>query len=222
LEQGFDYVYDKAFYDLLARREIAGLKEGLSAPVEYLEKMLRFLENHDEPRGVTSFGRFYIECAMVALSTLPGAKLWQHGQFEGRQIRVPVQLKRAPEEKIDIELKIFSENLLKQTNHPIFHEGLWELCDTYGWEDNQSHHNLLAWSWRMDEERCVVITNFYSSSAQGYVRLSSGWLPDRGEITFKDPIKGNNFLRSSSEVIRSGLYVELGAGDFHFFWVERV
>ena len=124
LDQGFDLAYDKTFYDLMVKRDVAGLRAHLSKPRRYQQKMLRFLENHDEPRCARTFGRSHIKCAMVIQATLPGARFWQHGQFEGRQIRVPVQVRRAPAEKADDDLRIFSEKLLKQINRAIFHDGL--------------------------------------------------------------------------------------------------
>ena len=220
IQQGFDYAYDKAFYDLMVRKDVAGLRGYLSAPVGNQEKSLRFLENHDEPRCVTTFGRPLVECVMVMHATLPGARLWQHGQLEGSQIRSPVQIRRAPEEHLDYRLKAFSENLLKQVNHSIFHEGFWALFETSGWRDNQSHQKILAWGWRLEGERCMVVINFSSSPVQGYVKLPPGWIPRNGPLTFRDPLKEEVFIRSADEVDGKGLYVSLEAGDFHFFWLE--
>ncbi|MFC1883856.1 alpha-amylase family glycosyl hydrolase [Thermodesulfobacteriota bacterium] len=220
LAHGFDYAYDKTLYDLMANGDISGLKGYLSGPINKQEKMLRFLENHDEPRALTTFGPNRIKCAMVIHATLPGMRLWQHGQLEGNKIKVPVQLRRAPEEPADINLRDFSENLLKQINHPLFHYGSWEVCETYGWPDNFSHKNLLAWCWRINNEMCLVISNFSSYPAQGYVKIPPEVVSAPEQMSFRDPLKGDLFSRSAEEVERLGLYVDLCSNDFHFFWVE--
>jgi hypothetical protein len=221
LNHGFDYAYDKTLYDLMVGGEIQGLRDHLSVTAAAQERMIRFLENHDEPRALAAFGFDRIKSAMIIHATLPGMRFWHHGQFEGTRIRVPVQLGRAPLEPLDNDLKSFSEALLREVNHPVFHEGDWEMCSTYGWQDNPSHINLLAWCWRRAEERRLVVTNFSSSPAQGYVKLPPGWLPEREEFLCRDPLKQECFRRPSAEASRSGLYVGLGIGDFHFFRIEQ-
>ena len=68
----------------------------LCADLGYQEKLLRFIENHDEPRAASTFSPAKERAAAVTTSTLPGARLFHEGQFEGRKIRVPVFLGTAP------------------------------------------------------------------------------------------------------------------------------
>lgn len=221
LNLGFHCAYDKHLYDLMVEGDIQGLRNHLLAPVANQAKMVRFLENHDEPRAIKAFGPDRIKCAMVIHSTLPGMRFWQHGQFEGNRIRVPVQVRRAPKEIIDDDLKDFTVRLLNEVNHPALHEGGWEICSTQGWPDNPSHQNLLAWCWRKGEYRRLVVMNFSTSPAQGYVRLPTNWLHEGEQFLLSDPLKGENFLRSAKETDQSGLYVGLDKHDFHFFRVEK-
>jgi hypothetical protein len=219
--QGFDFVYDKTLYDRMAEGDVPGLKRHLSSPVWLQERMTRFLENHDEPRAMERFGREKIRSAMVAHATLPGLRFWHQGQWEGRCKKIPVQMRRAPRETPDEDLFSFSKSLLHEVNHPVFHDGQWGLCDTSGWPDNQSHQNLLAWCWDLGEERRLIIVNFCSSSCQGYVRLPQDWFHGGGEYSCYDPLKGEIFRGSASEVKNLGLYVGLNKWDFHFFHVNR-
>lgn len=221
LNFGFNYIYDKHLHDLMVKGDIQGLKYALSQPIVHQENMLRFLENHDEPRAMQAFGRDRIKCAMVIHATIPGMRFWQHGQFEGSRVRVPVQLRRAPAEPVDQELLGFSETLMKEINHPVFHEGHWEMCSTAGWVDNSSHQMLLVWCWRLDHERRLVIINFSDGSIHGYVRLPGEWLPMGENLLLIDPLKGDRFLRSRSELVQSGLFVGLEKQDFHFLRVEK-
>src|ERR1700684_4170917 len=51
LQQGFDYCYDKRLYDRLVEGSAERIREHLAAPVGYQRRLIRFLENHDEPRA---------------------------------------------------------------------------------------------------------------------------------------------------------------------------
>ena len=221
LNLGFDYVYDKTFYDLLVSKDIQGFKAHLSAPVAFQERMIRFLENHDEPRAKDVFATENIQSAMVIHATLPGMRLWQEGQLEGNRIRVPVQLRRGSAEQPFSDLKNFSKKLLQEVNHTVFHNGRWEMCEASGCADNYSHLNLLAWCWSQGEERRLIIVNFSSSSAEGYVKLPEGWLPEGAQFLCCDPFKKESYLRDAAKVSTSGLYVRLREGDFHFFNIEK-
>jgi hypothetical protein len=219
--QGFDYTYDKPLYDLLAEGNIEGLRSHLSIPIERQQKMIRFLENHDEPRALLTFGTERVRCAMIIHATLPGMRLWQQGQFQGNRIRTPVQLRRGPQEPLQKDVEAFFDLLLREVDHPVFHEGGWEICSTWGWADNQSHENLLAWCWGLQKERRLIVVNFSFSPAQGYVKLPLNWLPEREQILFKDPLKGESFFHPSAQVEQSGLPVGLESGDFHFFRIDK-
>src|SRR4051794_38751484 len=49
-QQGFDYCYDKRLYDRLVHEGADAVRSHISADPAYQEKLLRFVENHDEPR----------------------------------------------------------------------------------------------------------------------------------------------------------------------------
>ncbi len=221
LNLGFDYAYDKTFYDLLLAGDIEKFKAHLCAPVTYQEKLVRFLENHDEARAMEVLGPKKIYPAMVIQSTVPGMRFWHQGQLEGNRIQVPIQLRRAPVEMRQPEFADFCEKLLREVDHPVFHDGTWQMCETYGWPDNPSHHHLLTWCWLWDDDRRLIVVNFSPSPVQGYVRMPDNWLPAGKSLSYRDPVKNDNYLRSTEQVQASGLYVELEPWDFHFFSVER-
>jgi hypothetical protein len=74
----------------------------------------------------------------VITSTLPGARLFHEGQFDGRKVRLPVFLGRSPEDSIDPGLHEFYAKLLKAIDRPVFRAGQWLLCDRTGWPNNAS------------------------------------------------------------------------------------
>jgi len=219
-QQGFDYCYDKKLYDRMEHADPENVHQHLHADPSYQERMVRFLENHDEPRAAATFGREKGYAAAVAILTLMGATLLHEGQFEGRQIRLPVFLGRRPEEAIDQDLVAFYKRLLTTINRDVFRNGAWRLCERVGWPDNQSSRNLLAWCWVKDAERYLVVINFRHEAAQARVLVP--WDELRGkEWRCQDVLSGESYDRSGKE-IRDGLYVDLDGWKFHLFHVSEL
>jgi len=48
---GFDACYDKRLYDRVCHGDAASIRAHLSAGLNYQDRLVRFLENHDEPRA---------------------------------------------------------------------------------------------------------------------------------------------------------------------------
>ena len=70
---GFDHCYDKRLYDRLAHESAASVRGHLAAGLDYQNRLLRFLENHDEPRAAATFAPPARNRALaVAIATLPG------------------------------------------------------------------------------------------------------------------------------------------------------
>ena len=173
-QQGFDYCYDKKLYDRLEHGDPESVRRHLLADICYQQKMVRFIENHDEPRVAASISSGKERAAAVAMLTLMGAKLLHEGQIEGRKVRLPVFLGRRPAEPVDRDLRIFYEQLLKAVTLDVFRDGSWRLCRRSGWQDNQSHLKLLTWCWSKNEERFLVVINFCRESTQA--RVGVPWM----------------------------------------------
>jgi hypothetical protein len=214
--QGFDFCYDKRLYDRLEHGEAGGVRLHLGADLAYQEKLLRFIENHDEPRAAAVFSRAKEEAAAVIASSLPGARLFHEGQLEGRKIRLPVFLGRRPPEPVDQGLQTFYERLLATIHSPIFHDGAWEFCECSGWPDNQSCQNLVAWSWVKDNDRRLIVVNFSEGAVQARVHVP--WAEVRGATwRLTDVFSGQSYDRGGDEMVAAGLYIELEAWSFYFF-----
>src|SRR5215467_4045285 len=146
-QQGFDFCYDKRLYDRITGRDVAGVRDHLRAGLDYQSRLVRFLENHDEPRLADKLPGDAGQAAAVAIATLPGATLWHEGQFEGRRVRPPVFLSRRPDEPPDAGLASWYRRLLAAVAGHRVRSGDWQLLEGGGWPDNDSCRNLLAWSW---------------------------------------------------------------------------
>ncbi len=217
-QQGFDFCYDKKLYDRLEHDNGESVRLHLCADLAYQTKLLRFIENHDEPRAAVIFSPEKERAASVTMATLLGAKLFHEGQFEGRRVRLPVFLGRRPDEPVDEALQTFYEKLFAAINTPVFRDGQWLLCERTGWPDNPSFQNLVAWSWVKDDNRCLVVINLSDSVAQARVQLP--WSDVRGKPwRLVDALSGTTYDRDGDEMLSPGLYVELGPWNYHVFRV---
>ncbi|HMK39486.1 MAG TPA: alpha-amylase, partial [Bacteroidota bacterium] len=170
-QQGFDFCYDKRLYDRLEHGTAEDLRLHLTADPAYQKKLVRFIENHDEPRAAAAFSPGKERAAATVCFTLTGAKLLHEGQTEGMRTRLPVFLGRRPVEPARADLVTFYDHLLKAINHEVFRAGHWQLCDRSGWPDNQSFLNALSWSWVQGAERRLIVVNYSDSPAQMLIHL---------------------------------------------------
>jgi hypothetical protein len=213
---GFDFCYDKKLYDRLVHRDAEGVRLHLSADLNYQGKLVRFIENHDEPRAAAAFSPATRQAVEVMIATLPGLRLFHEGQFEGRMVRMPVFLGRRQEEVVDPALQSFHKKLLKAIDRPAFRDGEWSLCERTGWTDNATFKNIVAWSWSKGEERYLVIVNLSDLPSQARVQLS--WADaEMSEWLLRDVISGAICKRAGDEVLSQGLFVDLGPWKYHFF-----
>jgi len=215
-QQGFDHCYDKKLYDRMEHGDAENVRLHLLADSAYQEGMVRFIENHDEPRAAATFADGKGRAAAVAMLTLTGAKLLHEGQFEGRKVRLPVFLGRHPAEPVDQDLAAFYGRLLQETRRDVFRNGSWRLCERSGWADNPSYLNILAWCWAKDDERYLVVINFRQEAAQARVQVP--WDELRKKTwRLGDVMSGESFDRSGDEMREAGLYVDLGPWQCHLF-----
>jgi hypothetical protein len=218
-QQGFDFCYDKRLYDRLEKENAESVRLHLSAEMAYQEKLVRFIENHDEPRAAAVFSPERLRAAAVATLTLPGAKLVHEGQFEGRRVRLPVFLGRRPPEASDDGLAEFYCRLLKAVGEDIFKSGEWRLCECGGWPDNTSYRNLVAWCWSLGEDCRLVVVNLSAAPSQGRVRLMGASVPDR-DVELEDLLSPARYRCDGREIMESGLFVDLPPWGCHFFSIR--
>jgi hypothetical protein len=215
-QQGFDYCYDKKLYDRMEYGPAEEVRLHLLADPAYQQKMLRFIENHDEPRAAASFPGKKEKAAAVALLTLQGARLLHQGQLEGSRVRLPVFLARRLAEPPDPGLLTFYTRLLKETNRDVFRNGEWRLCGRRGWPDNQTCMNILAWCWFKGNERYLVVINLSDRQSQGLVSIPLDDLGGRNWC-LDDILSDESYDRSGDTLHDSGLYVDLGPWSYYFF-----
>jgi hypothetical protein len=218
---------------------VAAIRDHLRADLAYQSRLVRFLENHDEPRIATLLPVDAERAAAVTIATLPGATLWHEGQFEGRRVRPPVFLSRRPDEALDPGLADWYRRLLtvvaggtvrtgpvrtrtvrKGTvrTEPVrtgpVRTGKWRLLEASGWPNNQSCRHLVAWSWDGDDHRHVVVVNLSEQPAQGQIPLPWVDVPGRS-WRLTDHLRDSVFDRDGDELANPGLFVDLAPWQCH-------
>jgi len=113
-QMGFDFTYDKPFYDYLGASpvNVSKLKGHLLGDPGYQAHLCRLIENNDEIRASERFGPNHAVAALVML-TSPGMNLIHQGQMLGLKKKIPVQLlrhSREPSHKalLHLYLKLFA------------------------------------------------------------------------------------------------------------------
>jgi hypothetical protein len=216
---GFDYCYDKRLYDRLVHDDAKSIRDHLAADLSYQNRLIRFLENHDEPRAATVLPPGRLRAAALAVATVPGATLYYEGQFCGARLHLPVQLGRARVEPCDQELAQFYTLVRRCAYDMKSSNARWQLCEPRGWPDNQSANQLLSWTWRDERRRFLVVINYSGAPAQARVFLP--WAEETSiRWRLRDLLSGEAFERDAAELKREGLYVARDAWGLHVLSFE--
>ena len=214
-QQGFDHCYDKRLYDRLVHEGADDLYGHLGADLAYQERLIRFIENHDEPRAAATFPGAKARAAAVATLSQTGARLVHDGQLEGRKARLPVFLGRRPDEPVDDDLRAFYERLLAFLGDDVLREGEWARAERAGWDGNESWRQLVGWGWRDAAPRKLVVVNLGDGAAEGHVSLP--WDDLRGTTwLLVDAEDGSRYKRLGDD-LRDGLFVSLAPWHWHLF-----
>jgi glycosidase len=213
---GFDFTYDKKLLDRLKVGQISEIKGHLRADDDYQRKSIRFIENHDEERSIASLGREKAKAAAVIMSTIKGMKLYYDGQFEGKRVKLPLQLGREPNEGFNDCMNQIYYTLLRITNNEIFKFGSWKLLDTKpAWEGSKTNNNFLVWLITYNSRNRLVVVNYSREVSQCRIDIDVSGYPAKFKL--KDLLNSKTFYRKTEEVSSQGLFIELGPYKSHIF-----
>ena len=218
-QQGFDFCYDKRLYDRLVEGHAEGVRLHLSAGLDYQRRLVRFVENHDEPRSASVFRPGQDRVVAVIVATLPGATLWHDGELEGRRVRLPVFLGRRPAEPVDTGLQELHRAVITAAAGDTIRRGEWRMLDCEGWPDNPTHRELLAWAWSDELPHHLVVVNLSGGAAQALVRLPWPGLGGRS-WRLRDLVSHDVFDRHGDELSGPGLFVDLPPWGCHLLAIE--
>lgn len=218
-QQGFDYTYDKRFYDRLALQSAVEIRGHLWADGEYQRRSVRFLENHDEPRAAAVFSQEAHPAAATIAFLVPGLRFFHDGQLDGRKTKLPVHLGRRASEPVDGELARFYRKLLEVLRRPEVRDGQWRLLDCRpAWDGNPTAEHFLAFSWELGDRRLLVAVNYGATQGQCYVGIPFENLPGR-HWRLVDLFSDASYERDGKELEARGLYLDMPAWGYQVFEV---
>ncbi len=217
---GFDYTYDKVFYDRLRYDKPEKVQQYAVLEGEKLNKMVHFIENHDEERAVSAFGKERSLAAATAIATVPGMRFFHGGQFEGYSRHIPVQLAREPEQPVDPEIVKYYETLLSACRSSVMRDGEWKPLEVkQSSRDNNSNHSLLCWYWKDGQNLKLVVINYCDFKSYGRVRLPVN-LEGKETVISYDELAGATYRSPAPEVSELGLYIELKPWQSHILDIK--
>lgn len=216
-KQGFDYCYDKRLFDRLEHNNASAVREHLKADLGYQKRLIRFIENHDEPRAISSLGLEKSQLGALLVATLPGAKLWHEGQFMGHTVKLPVQMGRRPDENDHKGLHLFYQQLLEESRQTIYQKGEWCLRDVNrAWPENESNQHIIAYTWWHEDTRRLVTINYSEHRSQCRVPLPNFGL-EGYTWHLVDLLNHNTYERVGDPMAHDGLYIDLEPWSAHLF-----
>ncbi|GFO54541.1 alpha-amylase [Geomonas sp. Red276] len=244
---GMHRVYNSAFMNMLKMEENAKYRQTLKNVLEFepeiLKRFVNFMNNPDERTAVDQFGKEgkYFGATLL-LVTMPGLPMFGHGQIEGFHEKYGMEYRRAYwDEPVDQELVRRHETHifpLMRRRHIFSGSDQFVLYDFYS--GSHVDENVFAYSNRAGNERGLVLYNNRYGSTAGWIRYSCAILrkdvsggsrlvqrslgealdfngDGRHYYRFRDFGAGLSYLRNGRDLWEQGLYVEMGAYEYHAF-----
>jgi glycosidase len=223
-QQGFDYCYDKRLYDRLRDGHAAPIRGHLVAGLDYQDKLVRFLENHDEPRAASEFPWPQHQAAAIVTFLSPGLRFFYQAQSEGARVRVPTHLCRGPVEATNPETAAFYHKLLgvlKETD--AFRNGFWtQIQPQPAWPGNWTSDDFIAYAWTgADGVHYVVVVNYAGNRRQ--CRLLLPFPEFRGKrMRLTDLLGTEVYDRDGSDLVDHGLFIDHAPWHFNVFALRAI
>ena len=245
---GMHRVYNSAFMHMLKKEDNASyrqlIKKTLEFDAEILKRYVNFMNNPDEDTAISQFGKgdkYFGVCMMML--TLPGLPMIGHGQVEGLTEKYGMEYARAYyDEQPDGDLvarhyrEIFPVMKMRRLFAEVKHFYLFDLFAP----DGTVNEHVFAYTNRLGEESSLVLFNNRYEAAEGWIRLSVGYLsegsirqtlladalmlPDGHDdfVVFREHASGLEFIRSCTAIRNNGLQVFLEGYRYNLFLGFRV
>jgi Alpha amylase, catalytic domain len=217
---GFDYTFDKKFYDSVLSGNAAAVGEHLRTELEFQRRSVRFIENHNEPRAAYAFGEEHLKAPAVLLATIPGMRLFHGGQLEVQKVRVPLPMTAARDTTPSLQVMGLYDKLLQLSHSEVLADGQWlyrELSRAY----DDTSDQLIAYSWTHKTNLLLVVVNPGHRRAQGMAPLYDTVDPTR-EYLLVDELTGIRYRRQGKQLFSPGLHVILDPFDAHILRITTV
>ncbi|MGL4948331.1 MAG: alpha-amylase family glycosyl hydrolase, partial [Mycoplasma sp.] len=160
IKEGFDYTYDKEFWDRWRDDKIQYAKDWINWTSDVKDNLCHFLENHDDNRAVPYFGGEVAKTIGAALVsyTLPGLRFFFQDQWNGYRNKLEVHLRRSYDESKSDEAIAFYSKFFEVLKNDIFKNGTWMPVHIY----DDDALVLFGWNWTssQNDDKIWCIINF--------------------------------------------------------------
>jgi hypothetical protein len=207
---GFDYVYNKAFYDRLVQRAPAAVQDHLlDARPEFLRGAAHFIENHDETRAAAVFPIEEHRAAALLMLATPGLRLLHHGQLAGATLHGKVHFSRFPAEPRNETIEnLYAQLLIALKETSVGRGAPLILTTAPAWDGNGSHRNIMAVLWQSGSGHFeLAITNLAPHDSQCVIRLPAEILA-RSKFVCRDLLSTRR-SEYSTDLCELGILFEL-------------
>lgn len=221
------------------------MKKTLEFNPEILKRFVNFLNNPDERTAIEQFGngdKYFGICTLLATS--PGLPMFGHGQIEGYTEKYGMEYFRAYwDEQPNFGLiERHEREIFPLLRRRELFSGIenFLLYDFYT-PDGLIDENVFAYSNSFGNDHSLVVYNNKDASTCGWIHISvcysikSGSEKDctivrrnLGEclnlhsnennfVIARDHVSGMEYIHSSAEIFKKGMYLELDAYKYHVF-----
>ena len=218
-QQGFDYCYDKRLYDRLVHEGAESVRGHLTADIGYQQRARPL---HREPRRAAR-GRdrsrpAKARAAAVATLTQTGARLVHEGQLEGRRgAACPSSSPAGPTSRPTPSCGRSTSGCSAALARPASSAAAsGSSASAAAGTGNDTWQNLVAWGWRGDVPRKLVVVNLGDAPAAG-PRLAAVGRPARARAGGSTTRRPASVYERSGDDLRDGLYVALDPWAWHLF-----
>jgi hypothetical protein len=193
------------------------VRDHFRADRDYQQRLVRFLENHDEARAAAAFPQETHQAAAIVAFLSAGLRFIHQGQLQGLSKKIPPHLNRAPLEPGDPELDEFYKRLLRCLRHPCA-QGDWQLLEcNEASADNPTWDSYIGFAWSAAEQPSLIVAvNYAPTQSQGYLQLPAG-LVGGHTMHFRDLMGSDSYGRDGEELRAEGLYLDLPAWGYRVF-----
>ena len=223
------------------------IKNTLEFDPEILKRYVNFMNNPDERTAVDQFGKgdkYFGVCILMA--TMPGLPMFGHGQVEGYTEKYGMEFRRPLWQEMPDAFLVERHNReifpLLHKRYLFAEVANFLLYDLYS-PEGYVNEDVFAYSNRAGSKRSLVVYHNRYAQAKGWLHTSvayalkgQGGDPEERRLVrrslgeglaltdsedfytiFRDHISGLEFIRSSQELCRAGLYVELDAYQYRVY-----
>ena len=153
------------------------------------------------------------------MSTLQGARLYHDGQLEGQRTRIPVFLRRGPQDARTAICAPFTSGSCAPSPTATCATAIGVCANALAGPTTTHHRGLVSWCWSTPQARDLVVVNLSDAPAQARVRLPWQDLT-RGSWRLVDRLTDQSFERDGAELLAEGLYVALEPWASHFLSLQ--